>query len=103
MDLRGELVFEFEGVIIEWRGPAPFLFVTLPEDVAAELTDQLGVLSYGWGCIPVVARIGGTTFTTSLFPRHGGYLLPVKAAVQRAEQVELGDAVTAEIGIDRRR
>ena len=51
-----------------------FPFVPVTDDIAEELTDQLPVLSYGWGCIPVVARIGGTTFTTSLFPRSGGYL-----------------------------
>jgi hypothetical protein len=48
-------------------------------------------LSYGWGCIPVTARIGGTTWTTSLFPKDERYLVPVKVAVRRAEGLELGD------------
>ena len=29
--------FRFEGEIVEWRGPAPFYFVPLPDDVAAEI------------------------------------------------------------------
>src|SRR5690606_14412314 len=50
-----------------------------------------GQVSYGWGVVPVVARSGTTTWTTSLFPKDGGYLLPVKVAVQRADGVGLGD------------
>lgn len=92
----------FDGEIIEWRGPAPFLFVPLPGDVAQELAENVNSLSYGWGCIPVRARIGSTEFTTSLFPRNGGYLLPVKVVVQRAEGVGLGDVVSAELEIDER-
>jgi hypothetical protein len=44
--------------------------------------------------IPVTGRIGETTFTTSLWPRDGGYVVPVKDAVRRAEAVELDDVVT---------
>lgn len=86
---------EFDAVAIEWRGPAPFVFVPLPEDEAQLVAESARELTYGWGVIPVRARIGGTEFTTSLFPRDGGYLLPVKVAVQRAEGVGVGDAVRA--------
>ncbi|WAC65976.1 DUF1905 domain-containing protein [Agrococcus sp. SL85] len=86
---------EFDAVAIEWRGPAPFVFVPLPEDEAQVVAESARELTYGWGVIPVSARIGGTEFTTSLFPRDGGYLLPVKVAVQRAEGVGVGDAVHA--------
>jgi hypothetical protein len=50
-------------------------------------------VSYGWGCIPVAARIGATRWKTSLFPKDGGYIVPIKAAVRRAERLELGDVV----------
>jgi hypothetical protein len=50
----------------------------------------------------VSARIGGTDFTTSLFPREGGYLVPVKVAVQRAERVEVGDEVEVALHIEER-
>ena len=83
----------FEGEIVHWRGPAPYLFVPVPEDHVGEVSYAARQASYGWGCVPVAARIGGTDFTTSLFPRDGGYLLPVKVAVQRAEGVGLGDRV----------
>jgi hypothetical protein len=81
----------FQGEIISWRGPAPFLFVAVPEEHVGEVGYAARLASYGWGCVPVEARIGATDFTTSLFPRQGGYLLPVKVAVQKAEGIGLGD------------
>ncbi len=91
----------FAGEIVEWRGPAPFLFVPVPHEHVAELRYAAREASYGWGCIPVAARIGATAFMTSLFPRGDTYFLPVKVAVQRAEGVTLGDHVEAEISIAR--
>ncbi len=44
--------------------------------------------------IPVSARIGHTTFTTSLFPKDGRYLVPLKDAVRLAEGVSVDDMVT---------
>ena len=85
--------FDFEAEIIEWRGPAPYLFAALPAEQADELSLAATDLSYGWGCVPATGRIGDTEFTTSLFPRNGGYLMPVKTAVQRAEDVGLGDVI----------
>ena len=92
----------FTGEIVEWRGPAPFLFVPVPEAHVAELRYAARQASYGWGCIPVTARIGATGFTTSLFPRGETYYLPVMVAVQRIEGVGLGDRVSAEIAVTRR-
>ncbi|SFH29581.1 protein of unknown function [Actinopolymorpha cephalotaxi] len=48
--------------------------------------------------IPVAARIGATEWATSLWPKDGGYIVPVKAGVRRAEGLELGDVVT--VGLD---
>lgn len=93
---------EFDGEIIEWRGPAPFLFVVIPDEQAGVIADSASILTYGWGCIPARATIGATEFTTSLFPRDGGYLLPVKVAVQRAEGVEAGERVHATIYLEPR-
>lgn len=93
--------FEFAGEVIEWRGPAPYLFVPTPEAVSVELRER-PELSYGWGCIAAHARIGETEFTTSLMPRQGTYLVPVKVVVQRAEGVGLGDVVTIGIRVAER-
>ena len=57
--------FAISGEIIEWRGPAPHLFVEMGEADSRELREQ-PELSYGWGCVPATVTIGATTFTTSL-------------------------------------
>jgi len=89
--------FSFNGVMIEWRGPAPFYYVVIPSDVCEEIKSAAKQLSYGWGVIPVTAVIGNTTFTTSLFPKNGGYLLPVKNSVRIPEQLELDQQVSVKL------
>lgn len=91
---------EFSGEIWHWRGPAPFHFVTVPDEEAAALEAAAALVSYGWGCIPVAARVGGTAFTTSLFPKDGGYVVPLKDAVRKAEGLALGDVVTVRLAVD---
>jgi len=84
---------EFSGEIWFWRGPSPFHFVTVPEEESQDIEAISGDVTYGWGCIPVTARVGKTKFTTSLFPKDGGYIVPIKAAVRKSEKLELGDTV----------
>lgn len=91
---------EFSGELWWWRGPAPYHFLTVPEDDAAELEAMSSAVTYGWGMIPVTGRIGDTRFTTSLWPKDGGYVVPVKAAVRRAEGLDLGDLVTVRLTVD---
>jgi len=90
---------EFDGEVVHWRGPSPFRFVTIPEDECREIADLSSLVTYGWGAIPVTAHIGETTWTTSLFPKQGRYLLPVKDAVRNAEEVEVGERVRVRLVI----
>jgi hypothetical protein len=89
----------FEAEIWHWRGPSPFYFVTMPEDATAPIRAIAGVVSYGWGMIPVTVRIGGTTWTTAMFPKDGRYVVPIKDAVRRAEDVDEGETVRVEVSI----
>jgi Domain of unknown function (DUF1905) len=84
----------FAGRVVEWRGPAPYYFFAVPDAESADVRDVAPLAGYGWGAIPVEARIGGTAFTTSLFPKDGAYLLPLKNAVRRPEGLAPGDEVT---------
>jgi len=93
---------EFSGELWYWRGPAPFFFVTVPENESLDLHAVSSALTYGWGMIPVRAQIGGTQWETSLFPKDGGYVVPVKAAVRRAEGLDEGDVVTVRLTAERR-
>ena len=96
------MVFEFEAAAISWRGPAPFVFVPVPPEISDDIKSVSKAITYGWGVIPATVRIGGTTFSTSLFPRQGIYLVPVKVLVQKAEQVDIGDLVRVRLEIDLR-
>lgn len=87
-----DMDWEFDGDVIEWRGPAPFVFVAIDVALSEAIKEEARGLIY-WGQVPVEAVIGGTQFTTALFPKDGRYLLPVKMAVQRAEEIEPGDVV----------
>lgn len=54
----------------------------------------------GFGSLKVTARIGDSAFRTSLFPsRELGWLLPVKAAVRKAEGIGEGDEVTVQLEV----
>ena len=86
--------FEFEGEVIEWRGPAPFFFVATPKEIAEEIELYKRELTYGWGVIPAKVTIGAVTETTSLIPRNGSFLVPIKNALRLPNQIELGDRIS---------
>ena len=90
----------FAGRAIEWRGPAPHVFVPLPEEESDTIEAMKSMLTYGWGVIPVTAQVGDTEFTTSLFPKDGVFLLPLKVAVRRAEGIDVGDEVAVRMVLD---
>jgi len=87
------LDLSFEADVIVWRGPSPYFFAPVPATDADEIQRVARAASYGWGVIPVQATIGETTFTTSLFPRDGTYLLPLKDAVRRKVEITAGDRI----------
>ncbi len=89
----------FAGRVIEWRGPSPYYFVPVPDEEAADIREVAAIATYGWGVIPVRARIGGLSFETSLFPKEGGYLLPLKDAVRKPHRLTAGDDVTVAMTI----
>jgi hypothetical protein len=74
--------------------------VAIPEAESREIADLSTLVTYGWGVIPVTAKLGATTWTTSLFPKQGRYLLPVRDAVRKAETVEIGDVVSVRLVIE---
>lgn len=88
---------EFIGDVFEWRGPAQFFYVAVPEAESAEVRAVASAVTYGWGMVPVTARIGGTEWRTSLFPKEGRYLVPLKAAVRKAEGIGAGDVVAVRL------
>ncbi len=93
------MIIEFNGNILFWRGPAPYYFVTVPEMQSRDLKAISGFVTYGWGVIPVHVRIGETEWKTSLFPKDGRYLVPIRANVRQAENLEIGDEVAVRLEV----
>lgn len=89
--------FTFVGAVVEWRGPSPYYYAQVPPQVSADIAEVAASVSYGWGAIPVEARIGSTAFSTSLFPKDGRYLLPLRDAVRRAEGIAVDDRLSVEM------
>lgn len=90
---------EFNGKIWYWRGPSPFFFVTIPEEQSRDIKAISGLVTYGWGVIPVRVWIGKAEFKTSLFPKDGRYIVPIKASVRKAENLDEGDNVTIKLEV----
>lgn len=84
----------FSAEVVEWRGPAPFVFAVVPPDAAEDIAALAPVLTYGWGVIPTTVTVGTVRWTTSLFPKDGGYLVPLRAAERKRAGVDVGDRIT---------
>lgn len=91
---------QFTDKIWFWRGPAPWYFVTVPQEPSQDLKAVSSFVTYGWGVIPVQVRIGNTTWETSLFPKDNLYLVPIKASVRKAEKLAEGDTVTVYLEVN---
>lgn len=91
----------FEAELFVWDGEAAWHFVRLPLDVADEIRQTPDGPPRGFGSVRVTARIGGTTWRTSVFPdkQSGSFLLPVKKAVRTAEGVLADDVVRVELAV----
>lgn len=90
----------FSGEMWYWRGPAPWYFITVPDELCRDLQGLAVAVSYGWGMIPVTVTSGSSTWTTSLFPKDGGYVVPVKAQVRKRERVDEGHTMTVHLTVD---
>jgi hypothetical protein len=93
------MLIEFNGKIWFWKGPAPWFFVTIPAEQSRDLKAISGFVTYGWGVIPVHVQIGKTEWQTSLFPKDDCYIVPLKASVRKAENLEEGDEVTMRLEV----
>lgn len=93
------MIIEFNGKIWFWHGPSPYYFVTVPEEQSQDLKAVLRFVTYGWGMIPVNVRIGSTEWKTSLFPKDGRYIVPLKDSVRAAEDLGVDDEVAVRLEV----
>ena len=80
-------------------------FVILPPDAAEEVAGhelarrlELGKRR-GFGSVKVTARVGSSTWDTSVFPQKGreSWFMAVKVGVRRAEGIEEGEEVSVDL------
>ena len=88
----------FDGQLFPWSEDEPdsWVFVALPRELSDRIDDDLTGPPRGFGSVRVQVGLGGTEWATSVFPSKelGTYVLPVKKAVRRAEDVDAGDVAT---------
>jgi len=89
------------------KAPASWHFLTIDGE-AAEGIHALALMRRlengrrrGWGSMKVSATIADTQCETSIFPENAakGWLLPVKAAVRKAEGLVAGEQVQVTITV----
>jgi hypothetical protein len=93
------LSLEFRGEVWQWRGPAPYYFITVPEEPASLLHALSPMVTYGWGMIPVTVSIGRSTWQTALWPKDGQYVVPIKKVVRLGERLDEGQTVGVRLAI----
>ena len=96
--------WSFTGPLWLWSGKASdgaptksaWHFVTIDDAVADGLRSAASGRSAAWGSVYVSVTVGATSWQTSVFPSKdvGGFLLPIKASVRKAEKITVGDMVT---------
>ncbi|MGW3043907.1 DUF1905 domain-containing protein [Kitasatospora sp. NPDC001159] len=94
-------MFVFDAELWIWaaRRADSWTFVSLPVEASEEIRDLVGGARRGFGSLRVRVTVGGSTWTTSIFPdsARGCFVLPVKRAVRKAEALVAGDIATVAV------
>ena len=104
MTVRQHMV-EFSAKCWLYSGKSAWYFLTLPTDIATEISyfskALYGGKRMGWGSVKVTVQVGKTSWQTSLFPdsKNKSYVLPLKAAVRKAENIIEGRTVKVCVSI----
>ena len=83
----------FTNELIEWRGPAPFYFIPTPAKYTAEFKTIAASKSYGWGVLYANITLPGDYWKTTLMPKDGSYLIPIKKAIRLQHGFEVGQKI----------
>lgn len=94
-------VFSFTSQVWIYPGVAGWHFISVPKVETAKINSQFAKEKRGFGSLPVDVTVGKTTWKTSIFPdkKAGIYLLPLKAAVRKKENLGDRDKVSVQIRI----
>jgi hypothetical protein len=96
------VVVDFDAELWVWdaRRADTWTFVSLPAEVSEDIRERAGPRR-GFGSVRVRVTVGGSTWTTSIFPDSTrGYVLPIKRAVRTAEKLAPGDVTAVTVEVD---
>jgi hypothetical protein len=95
------VVFVFDAELWVWsaRRGDNWTFVSLPGEASEEIRCRTGGVRRGFGSLRVRVAIGGSAWTTSIFPdsARATYVLPIKRAIREAEALDVGDVATVTV------
>jgi len=93
--------YSFTGTIWQYDGPNGWYFVSLPQDIAKEIRDNLKWQEEGWGRLKASATIGSHEWKTAIWfdTKQNTYLLPLKAEIRKKAQLEIGQTISPTIFI----
>lgn len=94
------MILDFTGPMWYWRGPAPHYFISVPEEQVDALKAISKRVTYGWGMIPVQVQIGKSSWKTSLWPKDGRYIVPIRANIRQKEHLEEGAEIAVTLSVD---
>jgi hypothetical protein len=98
----GGVIIEFDSDVFRWaaREDSSWFFTAVPPELGAEIR-EIPRPYRGFGSVRVRAHIGGSEWTTSIFPlaETESYVLPLKKAVRDAEQLVDGGPVTVRLEV----
>lgn len=94
--------FRCSGRVLEWRGPAPYYFVATSPKISSLIRERSRQLSYGWGVIQIHGKIKEVPLQTAIIPKDGVYFIPLKDAVRKDLEIEVGDRVTVEFNLGKK-
>lgn len=85
--------YAFEAKPWQYSGKGAWIFVTVPDEISAEIRSYMSRMEQGWGRLPVHAKIGSSSWKTAIWwdSKHKAYLLPIKAEIRKKEAVVPGD------------
>jgi hypothetical protein len=81
--------------------PMSWRFISLPQEMANEIRNNLKWQEEGWGRMKATAKIGNSEWKTSIWfdTKHKTYILPLKAEIRKKEKLEIGKEVAITIWI----
>jgi hypothetical protein len=95
--MNGKIKYEFTAKTWQHSAPNGWHFVSLPTEISNEIRDNLKWQEEGWGRLKANAQIGNSIWKTAIWfdTKQRTYLLPLKAAIRKKENIASDKEIAA--------